>query len=67
MGYKEPRIKTNVMIGKEEVAKEAQRQKEKKQRAAIKKKEQKGSGLTDLPDRVLSNIDLNEACKHLPG
>ena len=66
MGYKEPRIKANGMIGKEEVAKEALRQKEKKQRAAVKKKAQTGSGVIDLPDRVLSNVDLTEACKHLP-
>ena len=56
------------MLGKEAVAAEAKRQLEKKRRAAVRGKEkQEGSGLIDLPDRVLLNIDLNEACKHLLG
>ena len=66
-GYKEPRTKENARIGKEAYQKEIVRQREKKQRAAAKKKEQTGKGLASkLPDKVLSNFDLEEVAKDLP-
>ena len=76
-GYHEPRTKENARIGKEAFQKEALRQKEKKQRQAEKKKKEKtqqpstskGAGLglgSTLPDRVLSNFDLEKVAKDLP-
>ena len=58
-------------MGKEAFQKEATRQKEKKQRQRAKQTaaKQEGTGLglgSTLPDRVLSNFDLEEACKDLP-
>ena len=64
-GYKEPRNKENSRIGKEAYQKEIDRQREKKQRAAAKKKEGKGLA-SKLPDKVLSNFDLEEVAKDLP-
>ena len=68
-GYKEPRTKENARIGKEAYLKEIVRQREKKQRAAARKKEQKeeGGGLASkLPDKVLSNFDLEKVAKDFP-
>ena len=65
-GYSEPRTKENARIGKEAVEKERTRQREKKQRAATKKK-LAGSGIeSTLPDRTLSNFDLEKAAKDIP-
>ena len=67
-GYKEPRTKENARIGKEAYLKEIVRQREKKQRAAARKKEQKegGSLTSKLPDKVLSNFDLEKVAKDFP-
>ena len=67
-GYKEPRTKENARIGKEAYLKEIVRQREKKQRAAARKKEQKegGSLASELPDKVLSNFDLEKVAKDFP-
>ena len=68
-GYREPRTKENARIGKEAYLKEIVRQREKKQRAAARKKEQKekGGGLASkLPDKVLSNFDLEKVAKDFP-
>ena len=67
-GYKEPRTKENARIGKEAYLKEIVRQREKKQRAAARKKEQqKGGGLASkLPDKVLTNFDLEKVAKDFP-
>ena len=68
-GYREPRTKENARIGKEAYLKEIVRQREKKQRAAARAKEQKGKGLglaSELPDKVLSNFDLEEVAKDFP-
>ena len=64
-GYHEPRTKENARIGKEAYLKEIIRQREKKQRAAARKKE--GGGLASkLPDKVLSNFDLEKIAKNFP-
>ena len=67
-GYKEPRTKENARIGKEAYLKEIVRQREKKQRAAARKKEEKegGSLTSKLPDKVLSNFDLEKVAKDFP-
>ena len=67
-GYKEPRTKENARIGKEAYLKEIVRQREKKQRAAARKKEEKegGSLASKLPDKVLSNFDLEKVAKDFP-
>ena len=79
-GYSEPRTKENARLGKEAYEKEIVRQREKKQRAAAKKKaseqeskvgqsEASGTGLSlasKLPDKVLSNFDLEEVAKDFP-
>ena len=71
-GYKEPRTKENARIGKEAYEKEVTRQREKKQRAAARNKaqqEQQGEGLglaSTLPDKILSNFDLEEVAKDFP-
>ena len=71
-GYREPRTKENARIGKEAYLKEIVRQREKKQRAAARKKdqqEQQGEGLglaSKLPDKVLSNFDLEEVARDFP-
>ena len=65
-GYTESRTKENARIGKEAVEKERTRQREKKQRAATKKK-LAGTGMEpSLPDRKLSNFDLEKAAKDIP-
>ena len=67
-GYHEPRTKENARIGKEAYEKEIKRQREKKQRAAARKKEEKegGSLASKLPDKVLSNFDLEKIAKDFP-